>query len=192
MDTYTNNYNETYTDTVSPKVPGKKGTIARLIVLGIVALIGILSSILTLPEYTARRGFGLALLEAFGGCGALFLLAAFIWGFMKWISFMGPKSLGAANRFWQAWIPLTFLGVYIKACIWLIVTVVPCSIYGMLMVPLFTVTQHFTEVNIGFFSAMGLFLGGAALVMAVGFVDICKLRRVSPMAVVKEKLAAGK
>ena len=61
------------TYTTNKKVPGRKGAIARLIILGLVALIGVLASFLTLPEYIARRGFGLALLEAFGGCGIIFL-----------------------------------------------------------------------------------------------------------------------
>ena len=193
MYTQTNTYcQSTIQQDTATRVPGRKGTIARLIVLGIFTVIALLSSILTLPEYISRRGFGLAILEAFGGCGILLLTGALFWGFMKWISFMGPKSLGAANRFWHAWIPLTFFGLYIKACLWLLITVVPCTIYGLLMAPVYSITLHFTKTEIGFFAAMGLFILGVAATVIMFFVDICKLRQLDPIATAKEKLHTGK
>lgn len=180
------------TYTTNKKVPGRKGAIARLIILGLVALIGVLASFLTLPEYIARRGFGLALLEAFGGCGIIFLAGAFFWGMIKWIGFIAPKSFRIANKLWRGWIPLTFLGVYIKACLWLIIAIAPCSAYTLLLSPLTMMTAHFAENAIDIFSAFGLFLGGAAAVIVMGFVDICKLRQVSAVERAKQIWAARK
>lgn len=176
----------------SKNIPGKKGAIARLIILGLVAVIGILAGFGTLPEYVQKRGLGLAILEAFGGTGVIFLLGAFFWILIKWIGFMAPKSFGFAKRFWLTWHPLTFFGLYLKAVLWLIIAVAPCSAITLLFSPLMTVTMYFAEVNIDFLSAMALFIGSGALVVALAFVDICKLRQVSAMAVVKEKLAFGK
>jgi hypothetical protein len=182
MDTYTTNNN----------IPGKKGAIARLIVLGITVLIGLLFSFGSIPDMIPKRGLFPAIWEAIGGSGTIFLLAAFFWGAMKWLGFIAPKSFHIANSFWQLWTPLTFLGVYVKVCIWLIITVVPCEIYFFLLMPLASLSGHFAQVNIDFFSAIGLFLGGAALVTAIGFLDICKLRCVSPIDTIKEVLAAKK
>lgn len=173
-------------------VPGRKGAIARLIVMGLIAVIALLSSFGTIGQYIPKRGFGIALLEAFGGCGVLMMLGAFFWGFMKWIAVVTPKAFRAANKFWCAWIPLTFFGVYIKAMIWVLIVGVPTCIFGYGFVPVFLLTQHFAENEISFLPAMGMFLGGVALVAVLGFVDICKLKAVSPVQTVKELLAARK
>ena len=72
MNTYTNTqpvYRSAARYTARPK--GRKGAIARLTVLTIVSIIGILSSICTLPGFVESRGLGPAILEAIGGCGTL-------------------------------------------------------------------------------------------------------------------------
>ncbi len=166
-------------------IPGKKGAIARLVVLGIISLIAVLVSFLTLPKYIGRIGFGPAILEAFASCGLLFMLAAGMWGLIKWIGFIAPKSFGLAKRFWQAWRPLTFFGVYLKACVWLLIAMVPVTASTMLITPL-TSIGFLVAGNMNLLSALGLFLGGAVLVILVGFVDICKLRQVSPIESVKD------
>ena len=179
-------------NTNSKHIPGKKGAIARLIILGLIAVIGILVGFGTLPEYVQKRGLGLAILEAFGGTGVIFLLGAFFWILIKWIGFMAPKSFRLAKRFWMTWYPLTFFGLYLKAVLWLIIAIAPCSAITLLFSPLMTVTMHFAEVEIDFLSAMALFLGSGALVAVLAFVDICKLRCTPAAAVMKEKLAFGK
>ena len=161
-------------------IPGKKGSIARLIVLGLISVIAVLSSVLTLPKYIGRKGYGPAVLEAFAGCGLLLLLAAGMWGLMKWIGFIAPKSFGLAKRFWQAWRPLTFFGVYLKACVWLLIAMVPVTASTMLITPL-TSIGFLVAGNLNLLSALGMFLAGAVLVVLVGFVDMCKLRQVSPV-----------
>ena len=172
----------------SPKPPKKTGTIIRLVILGLFTVIGVLTAVLTLPDYIVKRGFWLALWEAFGGCGLMLLTGVVIWGLFKWIAFMGPKSLGWANRFYNNWIPLTVLGVFVRACLWLIILVVPCSIYTFLMSPLTALTMHLAEAGIGFFSAMLLFILGVIAVIVAGFVDICKLRQLPPLETAKKLL----
>ncbi len=173
-------------------VPGRKGAIARLIIVSLISVIGLISGFGTIPQYAQRRGIGLAILEAFGGCGIIFLVAAFFWGLMKWIAVVAPKSFGFANRFWMSWHPYTFFGVYIKVCLWLILAVVPCSVFGFTFPLIFRVTLHFTQVDIGYFSAMALFFGGIAMVVVLVLADICKLRQYSFVAVMKGMLCKRK
>ena len=79
MNTYTNTqpvYQSTARPRYAARPKGRKGAIARLTVLAIVSIIGILSSICTLPGFVESRGLGPAILEAIGGCGTLLMLAA--------------------------------------------------------------------------------------------------------------------
>ena len=195
MNTYTNTqpvYQSTARPRYAARPKGRKGAIARLTVLAIVSIIGILSSICTLPSFVESRGLGPAILEAIGGCGTLLMLAAWFWGMMKWIAVVGPKSFGWARSFWNAWSPLTFFGLYIKFCIWLIVGMVPVMIFGITYMPLFKLTLFFAENGLNIFSALLLLALGAGLALLLAFWDVCKLRGLSPIAVIRRKLAERK
>lgn len=165
-------------------IPGKKGAIARLIVLGLISVIAVLVSFLSLPHYIGQTGFFPALLEAFGSCGLLLMLAASAWAMMKWLVVIAPKSFGLAKRFWLSWEALTFFGLYIKACIWLLIAVTPCAVATMFVSPLVSLGLLFAE-NMNLLTALGMLLGGGLLVVLVGFVDICKLGHFSPIRFVK-------
>ncbi len=160
------------------KVPGRAGAIARLIVMGLIALISLIASFGSLGEFADNRGFGQALLDAIGGSGTLLITAALIWLVMKVCSTVLPKSFRLANRFWVSWQPLTFLGLYIKVCIYMILFLVPFALVASLFSPLTLIAFQFATVDIDFFSAVGLFLAGGALVAGLGLWDICKLRNV--------------
>lgn len=193
MNTYANPYNNTVnTHAARQKMPGRKGAVARLIMLGAFALIGILTSIGTLPQFAAKQGLWSAILEAFAGCGVIFLTGGFFWALVKWIGFIAPKSFGWARSFWYAWVPLTFLGVYLKCALWLIIAIAPCSIFTMLLSPLFSLTLSLAKMDLNFFIAMAMFFGGSAVVLIMGFADICKLRQLSFVAVIRENLAGRK
>jgi hypothetical protein len=182
----------TYSETTPVKPAGRKGAIARLAVLTIVSLIGILSSVCTIPDFASRRGLWAALMEAIGGCGILLMLAAWFWGMLKWIAVVGPRSFGWARSFWQAWQPLTFFGVYIKFCIWLIIGMVPVMAFGFSYLPLFKLTWFFAENGIGLIAALLLLALGAGLVALLGFWDLCRLKGLSPTAILRQKLADRK
>ena len=195
MNTYTNTQSAYPTASRSrhtAKPAGRKGAIARLIVMGIFAIIGILSSFGTLPEFIAKRGFVPAVLEAFGGCGTLLMLAAWFWGMMKWIAVMGPKTFGCARSFWNGWQPLTFFGLYIKFCIWMIIALAPLMCFSMTFIPVYKLTWYFAENGIGLISALLMFAAGMGLVVLLAFWDICKLRGQAPMDVIRRKLAERK
>lgn len=193
MNTYANYYeNAAHPYTTRQKVPGRKGAIARLITLGVFALIGLLTSFGTIPQFAEKQGLWPAILEAFAGCGVIFLTGGFFWGLIKWIGIIAPKSFGLAKRFWCGWIPLTFLGVYLKCALWLIIAIAPCSIFALLFSPLFSLTFSLAQMDLNIFSAMGVFFGGGAVVLIMSLVDICKLRQISFVSMVREKLARGK
>ncbi len=169
-------------------IPGRKGAIARLIVLAIFALIAFLGSFGTIGEFIPKQGFWNALVEAIGGCGVLLLTGAWFWGLMKWIGFIAPKSFGAAGALWNGWIPLTFLGLYIKACLWLIIAMAPISAYALSFSLLYKVFFNTARAGITIFSAAGYLLLGIASTALLLLVDVCKLKGLSAKAVLREKL----
>ena len=172
-------------------VPGKKGAIARLIVLCLLCLIGVASSFLTLPHYIGKIGLFPAVQEAFASCGILFMFAFGIWAIMKWLVVVAPKSFGAAKRFWFSWEPLTFFGLYIKACIWVLIALTPCAVCTMFITPLTALGMHFLN-NANILYAFGLFFGGIVLVVFVGILDICKARGFSLIDGVKRLFGCRK
>ena len=174
------------------KPKGRKGAIARLIVLAIISIIGVLSSIGTLPDYVASRGFGPAILEAIGGCGLILILAAWFWGLMKWIAVVAPKAFGWARSFWNAWQPLTFFGLYIKFCIWLVIGLAPTMIFAYTLSPIYLVALPLAKNGLNIFSALLLLVVGVGLVVLLAFWDVCKLRAQAPTAVIRRKLAERK
>lgn len=192
MNTYENHYNETCSRAIRQKVPGRKGAIARLIMLGVFAVIGLLSSFGTIPQFAEKQGLGAAILEAFAGCGVIFLTGGFFWGLIKWIGFIAPKSFGLAKRFWCGWIPMTFLGVYLKCALWLIIAIAPCSAFTLLFSLFYSLTFSIAQMDMNLIIAMGMFFGGCAVVLTMGLVDICKLRQLSFVEVVRERLPFGK
>lgn len=158
------------------KFPGKKGAIARLIVLALCAGIGLLVSFGTLGNYIPERGFWQAILDAFAGCGEIFLLGAVFWITIKWIGFIAPISFGWAKRFWQSWVPLTWFGLYIKFCIWMIILVAPYSACSMLFSPLLPIGMFLADNLVNPLICLGFFLLGALVVALLGYLDIKKLR----------------
>ncbi len=179
--------------TTSQKVPGHSGAIARLAVLTVMILISVVACVGTLPKYIQTRGFGQALLDALCSMGTLLLTGAFIWAVMKWIAYAMPKAYRLAIRFWNGWIPLTFFGVYLKACAFCVILCWPACIPGVLFAPIMKLGMGIATSGITVFNALGMLLlgGGSAAVLA--FWDICKLQGVQVRQVlsyVRKKKAA--
>lgn len=161
------------------KIPGKKGAIARLVILALTAIIGVWVSIGTLGSYIARLGFWQAILDAFAGCGEIFLMGAVFWIMFKWIGFIAPKSFYWGKCFWQGWVPLTWFGLYIKFCIWLCIVVVPCSASTMLFGTLLPIGMFVLDHNHNPLICIGFFLLSALVVALLGYLDVRKLRRIA-------------
>lgn len=191
MNTYANRYAEKRTS-VRGRIAGHKGTVIRLIVMGLFTLITLLISFGTLPGYAVKLGLWRAVLEAFSGCGLLLMAISFFWGLIKWIAMVAPKSFGLANRMWRGWIPLTFFGLYIKSVIWLLVGLVPCMIFGMLYSPIVILGFKLAQGGMNILTALATFLAGAALVGILALLDGCKLFAVSPATLIKQKLFGRK
>ncbi len=168
------------------KVPGRTGAIARLAVVWIMTLISFVGSFFTLPDFYRLVGLGHAILEAFAGFGVLTLTAAMLWLGMKFIGFIAPKSFRLAKKFWQAWVPLTFFGVYIKFCIFCLLALVPITATFGLFSAVIMLIAGMLAGNIHTLSALALLVAGAAGVAGCSFWDLCKLRQVKPMAVIRQ------
>ena len=171
---------------------GHSGSVARLVVMGILAIIAFLSSFGTIGQYVPKVGLGQAIVDAIGGCGLLLMLGAWFWCIMKWVGFIAPKSFRAANAFWRSWIPLTFLGLYLKACGWIMILLLPISAGMASYWPYFSFAMAFGKSDVNFFSALVVLLLGIVSVAIPSFLDICKIRGLAPMAVIRQKLAQFK
>ena len=169
-----------------------KKALTRMLVMSALALISMMVSFLTLPHYIGKVGFWQAILEAFAGCGMLFLSIGFLWSFILWIRMVAPKSLGCANRMWRGWITFTFLGLYLKSVLWLLVTAVPCMIFGLLFSPLYTLGFKLATGNLNLFTALGMFLLGTVLLAIPAGLDACKLLQCSVKELLTDKLRARK
>lgn len=156
------------------KVPGRAGAIARLVVMYLMAVIGIISAFGSIFAFDYT--IGQFIVESIGGIGLMFLLGAWFWIIMKWVVFIAPKSLGWAKSFWRAWHPFTFFGLYIKAMIFVVVLIAPISIGTLTYMPLTSLTFYFADHELTFFLALGLFFLGFAFVAVFTFLDVCKLK----------------
>ncbi len=172
---------ETANETVNQKVPGRTGSIARLIVMWLFSLGGFALSFFTLPEYIGKLGFARAFLDSIGGFGLLLLTAAFFWGIMKWLGFSMPRAFRAAKRFWARWIPLTVFGLVLKAYAFIFIVFLPAALGTSLFAPLALLSAYFAKESLNLFSALLLLLAGAAIVVLFSYLDICKLRGISPL-----------
>ena len=169
--------------------PGRKSTIARLVILAIFTVIALVTSIGTLPGYIAKLGFAKALLEAIGGCGVLLLTGVWIWGLIKWIVFMSPKSFALAKRFRDSWTPLTNLGVFVKVCIGLIIAIVPITAYAATFSLFYSITFHIARSGLNILTALLLLILGAAAVLITAFWDLCSLKNLSAVEEIKKRFA---
>jgi len=171
-------------------IPGKKGAVARLIVMGLFVVIAALSCGSFL--LSADGNFIDVLLETLVSFGTICMVGAWFWGMMKWIAFIAPKSFGAANNIWCSWSALTIFGLYLKCVVWLVCAIAPISAFMMTFFPMYKMVFSIALNGINFFNAMGMLLLGCILVLVLGFVDVCKLRCCSPVAEVKHFIASRK
>lgn len=164
------------------KIPGRGAAKARLTILLFFVIIGALTSFLTLPEFIAKVGRQQAIIEAFGGCGIIFLMAAFFWGFMKWISVVGKKTLQCVKWVWNNWDTYFIIGYFIKVMLWLFCHYVPTLAFGFLFAPLYMLTWNMAKSGVNLLTAAALFLGGtiASLIMLVLDVRFLRSHRAQP------------
>jgi len=171
-------------------IPGKKGAIARLIVMGLFVVIALISCVGFLMS--ADGGFIDVVLETLVSFGTLCTVGAWFWGMMKWIGFIAPKSFSLANTMWCSWHVLTIFGLYIKAMVWALCALFPIAACFATFSPMYTVFFSIAKNGINFFNAMGMLILGCNLVVVLGFVDVCKLRRLCAWEEFKRLLAARK
>lgn len=162
---------------IKNKVPGRKGAVARIVILLFFVIIGLLASILTLPEYIQKLGAERAIPEAFAGCAVLFLVGEFFWGLIKWIGWMGKKSFAAARWFWDEWPVFTIFGLVLKGPICLVIAMAPPMLYGLLFAPLYSITYRFALNGVSLLGAMALFAVSGVIALGMLFWDIRTLAR---------------
>ncbi len=167
------------------KVPGKAGAIARLAVLWIFAVISFCGSFFTIPTFAGRVGLWQAIVDSLAGFGTLLLTGAFLWCIMKWVVFIFPKSFGLGKRFWQSWIPLTFLGLYLKFAVFCLLALVPITASFALFSPLMFLVFQLSCVKISILGALPLLAAGVAAAGLCSLLDVCKLRKQQPMVVLR-------
>lgn len=171
-------------------IPGKKGAIARLIVMGLFVVIALISCVGFLMS--ADGGFIDVVLETLVSFGTLCTVGAWFWFAMKWIGFIAPKSFGLANTMWCSWHVLTIFGLYIKAMVWAVCALFPIGACFATFSPMYMVFFSIAKNGINFFNAMGMLILGCGLVAVLGFIDVCKLRMMSPVEEMKRLWANRK
>lgn len=172
------------------KVPGRGGAIARLIVMYLMVVIGLVSVVVSI--FTSEWTLGQLITEGIASVGLMLLLGAWFWSIMKWVGFIAPKSLGWAKGFWHAWRPLTFFGLYIKFMIFMVILIAPISIGLATYSPLLSMTFYFADHELTIFHALGLLLLGAVLVAVLTLLDVCKIKGWSVRGTVKQFMDSRK
>lgn len=155
------------------KVPGRAGAIARLIVMSVMIVLGMVGVLAS--AVNSQPSFGELVLGGIWGTGTMLILGAWIWSVMKWIGFIAPKSLQWAKSFWRAWHPFTFFGLYIKVMLFVIILIAPSSA-SMSTYSVFYLLAFKSVENMSFPVAFATLLLGIALVAVMVFWDICKIR----------------
>ena len=172
------------------KIPGRGGAIARLIVMFLCVIGGIVSGFISL--FTDDGSFGQLILSAIAGSAMISLLGAWVWGIMKWFGFIVPKAFGWAKAVWQAWIPLTFFGVYLKCVAFVVILMLPISAGFSSYMPLFSLALKFAENELTVLPVLGLSLLSVLMVAGLTLLDVCKIRGESVKETVKRFIASRK
>lgn len=172
------------------KIPGRGGAIARLIVMYLCVVIGFVTGFGSL--FTEDGSFGHVILSAIAGGNMLSLLGAWLWGIIKWFGFMVPKAFGWAKAVWNAWIPLTFFGVYLKCVAFIVILMLPISAGFSSYMPLFSLALKFAENELTLLPVMGLSLLTIAVIAVLTLLDVCKIRGASVVETVKQFISARK
>ena len=154
------------------KVPGNKGPIVRLCLVAATLIIGLVLTILALPNVTG--GFGEILVAILTGVLVTIMMAALLWGFAKWVTFFFPKSLALAKGFWNSLISLGLIGLAIKVMIWLGLLFLPVPLYGLILTPLYLLVMGLSLLP-EFLSVLilSLLLVGSLAFMVL--LDVCHL-----------------
>ena len=126
----------------TPALPlKKKGTISAFIRLLLMAVCDV-CAIATLFSGMFRET-SMTLLEQFGDTFAsgamLVFLGVWSWGFVKWCVFAIPKTYRAAKKMAHTIIPLSLLAFFAELMIFIWLTLIPISLYGMTLTPVLAV-----------------------------------------------------
>lgn len=153
---------------------GKESTIVRLIITAIATLLLDYSFLSELP--TQSETFGDAVINVTVAIGSATMIGAFFWIFVRWVTFIAPKSLGWANGLWENWIPLLVISLVVKAMIWLYILIFPITLSSVMLMPMLWVTMFFAKLENTFSVSLGYQALGVTLLSLVAFQDICELK----------------
>lgn len=170
-----NNIKSTFTRiSRASEIPGGKAAMIRLglvaaTILGVMAL-----SVSTLPPIA--DGLDSFLTAVLSGIVTSVMCAAILWGLAKWTAFIFPKAHSAACRFWDNFCALNILGLAIKAMIWVYLLMMPVTLYGIILSPLFCLVYALSMIGSQLVSRLILILVCFGALSIMVLLDVCKLK----------------
>jgi len=156
------------------EVPGNKAAMIRL---GIVAasILGVLAmTVCTLPPVT--DGLGSFLTAILSGIVCSIMVAAILWGLAKWTAFIFPKAYGVACRCWDNLYAWNLIGLAIKAMLWIYLVMMPVTLYGIILSPLFLLVSALSMIESQLVSRLILILLCVGTLGFMVLLDVCRLK----------------